>query len=658
MSVAEFEELQKAFDKAIDLSGADRDRVVRELREQDPRLAEQLGRMLQHDASFESDDSLDETIGFGPADESPRFVEGFEILEEIGRGGMGVVYRARQNNLDRVVALKMIRVGRFASEMDVQRFAAEVDAVAKLDHPNIVSIYEIGSHHGEHYFTMQLVEGSRFDTYLESDRFRRADALEILSQVCEAVAYCHGHGIAHRDLKPSNIFLKGDVARVGDYGLLAKHLVQPDYTLAAMTQTGAALGTPSYMPPEQASGGHVITTAADIYSLGAIMYELLTGQPPHKGATAFETVMSVRNNTPPTPRKLNPQVDSELELICLKCIDRNPDDRYSSAAALASDLENWLAGDAISVKHPSFRAATAQWVKQNRKFAYSVFAMLLGVVLIVPSATIIFGDNSSIGKVYEHFPDAEPPWFMAIEALPHWTPEVSLVCLVLLIWPSLGLWNAIVTRPKSIRHAASLGGLTSLVCAGIIVATMGWLAVVLMTADYSSKRIRVLGEAIWMKEGATPEKTRSKANQLFKGLDDVPEEIRAKVLADRIFSDQVAYGPRALVLIGFMSWMIALPIFYGTVIAYVLKNRKLRFWLLLPRYALAWLSVTVFIVLASAYAFGAIIGRMQTDKFKYHVVMIAVAGGVFWLAMRRWRRVTVSPDSSQLESQPVTPDPV
>lgn len=199
------------------------------------------------------------------------------------------------------------------------------------------------------------------------------------------------------------------------------------------------LGTPSYTSPEQAQSTESVTTAADFYALGAIMYDLLTGQPPHKGATAFETVMSVHNNTPPAPRKLNSQVDSELELICLKCIERDPDDRYSSAAALASDLENWLAGDAISVKHPSFNAAAAQWLKQNRKFAYSVFAMLLGVLLIVPSATIIFGDDSSIGKVYDHFPAAEHPWHMAIGQLPHWVPELSVVSLLFLIWPSLGL---------------------------------------------------------------------------------------------------------------------------------------------------------------------------------------------------------------------------
>lgn len=578
----------------------------------------------------------------------------YELLEEVARGGMGVVYRARHKKLNRVAALKMILGGRFSSQDDVQRFHIEAKAAAGLDHSGIVPVYEIGEHDGQAFFAMKYIDGGSLAQHVKQFRADPRAAVKMLASVARAVNHAHQRGILHRDLKPANILID-DAGQplITDLGLAKTTTGDSE-----LTKTGAVLGTPSYMSPEQAQSTESVTTAADIYALGAIMYELLTGQPPHKGETVFETVMSVRNNTPAAPRKLNPQVDSELELICLKCIERDPNERYSSAAALASDLENWLAGDAISVKHPSFKAATAQWLKQNRKFAYSVFAMLIGVVLIVPSATIIFGEDSSIGKVYEHFPDAEPPWFMAIEALPHWSPEVSILGLVLLIWPSLGLWNAIVTRPKSIRHAVSLGGLTSLVCAGIVVATMGWLVVVVMTADYSSKHVRVLGEALWMKEGATPEKTRVKANELFEGLDEVPEEIRAKVLADRIFSDQVALGPRALVLIGFMSWMIALPIFYGTVIAYVLKNRKMRFWLLLPRYGLAWLSVTVFIVLASAYAFGAIIGRMQTDKFKYHVVMIAVAGGIFWLAMRRWRRVAAAPDSSQLDSQPVTPAPV
>lgn len=587
-----------------------------------------------------------------PSGNTQEFGE-YELLEEIARGGMGVVYKARHKKLNRVAALKMILGGQFSSQDDVQRFHIEAQAAAGLDHSGIVQVYEIGEHDGQAFFAMKYIDGGSLAQNVDRFRDDPQAAVKMLASVARAVNHAHQRGILHRDLKPANILIDD----AGEPLITDLGLAKTTTGDSELTRTGAVLGTPSYMSPEQAQSTESVTTAADIYALGAIMYELLTGQPPHKGATAFETVMSVRNNTPPTPRKLNPQVDSELELICLKCIERDPNDRYSSAAALASDLENWLAGDAISVKHPTFRAATAQWVKQNRKFAYSVFAMFLGVVLIVPSATIIFGDDSSIGKVYEHFPDAEPPWFMAIEALPHWTPEVSVVSLVLLIWPSLGLWNAIVTRPKSIRHAASLGGLTSLVCAGIVVATTGWLVVVLMTADYSSKHIRVLGEALWMKEGATPEKTRVKANELFEGLDDVPEEIRAKVLADRIFSDQVALGPRALVLIGFMSWMIALPIFYGTVIAYVLKNRKLRFWLLLPRYGLAWLSVTVFIVLISAYAFGAIIGRMQTDKLKYHVVIVAIAGGVFWLAMRRWRRAA-APNSSQLDSQPVTPAPV
>jgi eukaryotic-like serine/threonine-protein kinase len=577
----------------------------------------------------------------------------YELLEEIARGGMGVVYKARHRKLNRVAALKMILGGRISSEDDLQRFHIEAKAAAGLDHTGIVPVYEIGEHDGLAFFAMKYIDGGSLAQNVDRFRADTKAAAQMLASVARAVNHAHQRGILHRDLKPANILIdQSGQPLITDLGLAKTTTGDSE-----LTKTGAVFGTPSYMSPEQPLGTEFVTTAADIYAVGAIMYDLLTGRPPHTGKTAFETVMSVRNNTPPTPRKLNPQVDSELELICLKCIERNPDDRYSSAAALASDLENWLAGDAISVKHPSFSAVTARWMKQNRKLAYSVFAMQIGVLLIVPSATIIFGNDSSIGKVYEHFPAAERPWFMAIESLPHWTPEVSMVSLVLLIWPSLGLWNAIVTRPKSIRHAASLGGLTSLVCAGIMIAATGWLVVVLMTADYSSTHVRVLGEALWLKKGATPEAARDAANELFEGLDAVPEELRAKVLADRVFNDQVARGPQSLVMVGFMSWVLALPIFYGTVIAHILQSRNLRFWFLLPRYALAWLSVTVVVVLSSAYAFGAIIGKMKTDKLEYHVVMVAVAGLVFFLAMRRWRRTTAAP-MSQLDSKPVTPAPV
>jgi len=339
----------------------------------------------------------------------------YELLEEIARGGMGVVYKARHTKLNRIAALKMILGGRFSSQDDVQRFHIEAKAAAGLDHSGIVPVYEIGEHDGQAFFAMKYIEGGSLAQNVDRFRADPRAAVTMLASVARAVNHAHQRGVLHRDLKPANILIdEAGQPLITDLGLAKTTTGDSE-----LTKTGAVLGTPSYMSPEQAQSTESVTTAADIYALGAIMYDLLTGQPPHKGATAFETVMSVRNNTPPTPRKLNPQVDSELELICLKCIERNPDDRYSSAVALSDDLDNWLAGDAISVKHPSFRAATAQWMKQNRKFAYSVFAMLIGLVLIVPGATIIFGDDSSIGKVYEHFPTADPPWFMVIEALPH-----------------------------------------------------------------------------------------------------------------------------------------------------------------------------------------------------------------------------------------------
>lgn len=620
-----------------------------DLSSQDPALTDATAPTFMMAADLTSESEVETPT---PKADHQEFGD-YELLDEIARGGMGVVYKARHKKLNRIAALKMILGGRFSSQDDVQRFHIEAKAAAGLDHSGIVPVYEIGEHDGQAFFAMKYIEGGSLAQNVERFRNDPRAAIQMLASVANAVNHAHQRGVLHRDLKPANILIdEAGQPLITDLGLAKSTTGDSE-----LTKTGAILGTPSYMSPEQAEGKQSVTTAADIYALGAIMYDLLTGQPPHKGATAFETVMSVRNNTPLEPRKLNPNVDSELELICLKCIERNPEDRYSSAAALASDLENWLSGNAISVKHPSFSAAAGRWMKQNRKLAYMVFALLLGLALIAPSATIIFGRDSSLGKVYEHFPDAERPWFAALDSLPEWSPPVAALSLLLVIWPSLGLWNAIVTKPKSIRQAARLGGLTSLVCAGIVLAAMGWLVVVLFTADYSSKHVLVLGEALWQKEGASPEKARDKANALFDGLDKVPENVRAEVLKDRIFNDQIAKGPHTLLVISFLSLVIAFPIFYGTMIAYILQSRNLRFWVVLPRYGLAWLSLSVFTVLGSAYAFGAITGRMQTNRLNYHIVMMVTACFVFFLAIRRWKRPAPAPLSS-LESKPVTPAPV
>jgi serine/threonine-protein kinase len=276
----------------------------------------------------------------------------FELIEEIGRGGMGVVYKAWQKSLHRVVALKMILRGEHATKADLARFQVEAHAAAQLEHPNIVPVYTTGEHDGQSYFCMRYVEGETLGSLLARGPMRPRDAATLLAEIARGVEYAHHHGILHRDLKPSNILIdeKGR-ALVTDFGL-AKRVRTPEGTPpVGLTHSGAIVGTPAYMAPEQISGSRGTQSAAsDVYSLGVILYEMLTGRPPFQAPTPVDTLLLVLDQDPVRPAMLNPGVDPDLELICLKCIQKEPELRYASAAGLAQDLEAYVAGDQLSVR--------------------------------------------------------------------------------------------------------------------------------------------------------------------------------------------------------------------------------------------------------------------------------------------------------------------
>jgi serine/threonine-protein kinase len=275
----------------------------------------------------------------GGAEDLPRAFGEFVLLEEVGRGGMGIVYRARQGSLHRTVALKVIQRGERA------RFQFEAEAAAKLEHPNIVPVYGVGEHDGQPYLCMKYVEGTTLARLVADNPLPPREAARYVALVARAVHHAHDNGILHRDLKPANVLLdRQGRPYVTDFGL-AKQVGGPQ-----LTASNAILGTPSYMPPEQASGQRgQLSPASDVYSLGAILYELLTGRPPFRAATPVDTLLLVLDQEPVPPRQLNPRVDRALELICLKCLQKHADLRYPSAAALADDLDRFLNDETPSV---------------------------------------------------------------------------------------------------------------------------------------------------------------------------------------------------------------------------------------------------------------------------------------------------------------------
>jgi WD40 repeat protein/tRNA A-37 threonylcarbamoyl transferase component Bud32 len=306
----------------------------------------------------------------------------YAVLGEVARGGMGVVYKARHCRLNRVVALKVHQAGRLMSADQAQRFQAEAEAAAKLDHPHIVPIYEVGQSDGLHYFSMAFVEGRSLAQRVAEQPLDPREAAAVVRQVAEAVAYAHGRGVIHRDLKPGNILM--DAAgqpRVTDFGLAKR--ADAD---GSLTQSGQVMGTPSYMPPEQAEGNNErVGPPSDVYSLGATLYCLVTGRPPFQSASVVETLKQVVEREPAPPRVLNPAVDRDLDTICLKCLQKRPEKRYASAAALAGDLQRYLDRRPILARPVGGFEKLARWCRRNPVQT----ASLTGIAAIFVTAFVL-----------------------------------------------------------------------------------------------------------------------------------------------------------------------------------------------------------------------------------------------------------------------------
>src|SRR5262245_46399671 len=303
-------------------------------------------------------------------------IAGYEVLGVLGRGGMGVVYQARQLKLNRVVALKMILAGGHASEAELLRFLAEAEAVAQLQHPNIVQLFEAGQHDGLPYFTLEYVAGGSLTHKLSGTPLPPAEAARLVEQLARAVHFAHRKGIVHRDLKPGNVLLAEDgTPKVTDFGLAKRVEVG-----AGLTATGAVLGTPQYMAPEQAEGKKEVGPAADVYALGAILYERLTGRRPVRGPTRLDILVQVVSDDPVPPTRLQPKLPRDLETICLKCLQKEPPRRYATAEALAEDLRRFQEGKPVQARSVGQLERGAKWVRRNPVGAALTALVGLGLV--------------------------------------------------------------------------------------------------------------------------------------------------------------------------------------------------------------------------------------------------------------------------------------
>lgn len=453
----------------------------------------------------------------------------YELCGEIARGGMGVVYRARQRSLNRMVALKMVLGAALADDETIRRFRIEAESAAKLDHPGIVPIYEIGEHQGQHFFAMKLIDGQSLSAWAEEQSRTEREILEIVRSIAAAVSHAHQRGILHRDLKPANVLVDREGKPiVTDFGL-ARGTAEN----RQVTQTGAVVGTPGFMSPEQAAGRGV-TTATDVYSLGAILYFLLCGRAPHAEETVLGTLLSVIEKPPLPLRKIVPQIDPDLELICLHALAKNPDQRYASAAEFAADLEAYQRGEPLRVRPPSLVEIMRIWVHSN--FGNIVWIPVIALVVGMLSGGLLW-----IGLIggatlqqnlatYEGFFPHDRPWLLRDYS---WVQPLGIP-LVLLVTTMLGWCTAWLVGTKN--RTADLGsGLAVGTLAGLIACAsgLGPMMIRSVTMSIDQDQALLVALATGERHGETLEMIASR----YPALEGQPASRTALLLGEKIESD-------------------------------------------------------------------------------------------------------------------------
>jgi hypothetical protein len=388
---------------------------------------------------------------------------------------MGIVYQARHVRLNRPVALKVVLSGSQATAQDRARFQAEAEAVALLEHPQIVKVFDygacdLGTGSPCPYMAPEFVDGGTLKHKLQAGPLSGREAAQLVALLAQAVHVAHQRGILHRDLKPANVLLTADgTPKLTDFSLAKRLDVD-----SGVTQTGQILGSPSYMAPEQAAGETKrLTTQVDVYGLGAIFYELLTGRAPFAGATVLATLQQVRHEPPEPPRNRNPQIDRDLETICLKCLAKEPADRYASARALAEDLQHWLAGEPVSVRPPTALALVRLWLKQNFGAAGWTLVLGLGYGLLAAWQLGLAGFKRMLeerAQVYEELPSLPRPWWSLPITVPDWVIGVSFL-FAFLVASSAGLLTLLIVRPRN-RFAEVATGLLTSTIAGLVLFTL------------------------------------------------------------------------------------------------------------------------------------------------------------------------------------------